>query len=76
MHAFLDVLTKRMAEGAEVGELLQEVVGWGGRIQAMLRGDGLPKAMVERLSQRVLEGLTNTLHDREGTWVLGARDGG
>jgi ATP-dependent helicase/nuclease subunit A len=24
----------------------------------------------------VLEGLTNTLSDREGAWVLGARDGG
>ena len=49
MHAFLDVLTKRMAEGAEVDALLREVRGWGGRIQAMLRGDGLPMAMVERL---------------------------
>jgi ATP-dependent helicase/nuclease subunit A len=76
MHAFLDVLTKRMAEGTNVDLLLQEVGGWGGRIQAMLRGDGLPKSMVERLSQRVLEGLTNTLSDREGAWVLGARDGG
>jgi ATP-dependent helicase/nuclease subunit A len=76
MHAFLDGLTKRMAEGAEVDGLEREVRGWGGRIQAMLRGDGLPMAMVERLAQRVMTGLTNTLEDHEGAWVLGAREGG
>jgi ATP-dependent helicase/nuclease subunit A len=76
MHAFLDVLTQRMAEGAEVDALLREVRGWGGRIQAMLRGDGLPKAMVDRLGQQALAGLTNTLTDPEGAWVLGARDEG
>ena len=76
MHAFLDVLTQRMAEGAEVNALLREVRGWGGRIQAVLRGDGLPKAMADRLGQQVLAGLTNALTDPEGAWVLGARDEG
>ena len=45
MHAFLDVLTKRIAEGAEIDGLLREVRGWGGRIQAMLRGDRLAEGL-------------------------------
>ena len=76
MHAFLDVLAQRMAEGADVDALMREVRGWGRRIQAMLRGDGLPVVMGERLSQRVVTGLTNALENREGAWVLGARDAG
>ena len=42
VHAFVEVLTKRLAAGELVDTLLREVSGWGSRIVAVLRGDGLP----------------------------------
>jgi hypothetical protein len=74
MHAFLEVLTKRLAEGAMVGELLREVPRWKGRVEGVLRGDGLPPAMVERQAQRVIAGLVGALADPDGAWILGVRE--
>ena len=74
---FLDVLTKRMAEGAEVDDVVAGGCGVGGADSGgaagrwSAAGDG--GATVHTGAGRRL---TNTLHDREGTWVLGARDGG
>jgi hypothetical protein len=54
--------------------LLREVGGWTPRIGAVLRGDGLPPAVVERLTTRVKTALTNTLTDPDGLWVLSPHD--
>jgi ATP-dependent helicase/nuclease subunit A len=75
VHAFVEVLTKRLAEGVRADVLLREIAGWTPRIAAILRGDGLAPAIVDRLSARVKTALTNMLSDAEGLWVLGAREG-
>jgi ATP-dependent helicase/nuclease subunit A len=70
VHAFAEMLTKRLAHGAGVDALLREVAGWTPRIAAVLRGDGLAPAMVDRLVARVKTALGNMLGDAEGLWVL------
>jgi len=75
MHAFLEVLTKRLADGLEVDSLLHEVEGWTSRIVAVLRAEGLAPSIVDRLAPRVKVGLNNVLKDAEGLWLLGAHEG-
>ena len=75
MHAFVEVLTKRLADGADAKTLLREIGGWTARITAVLRGDGLAPEVVDRLVARVKAGLSNMLNDAEGLWVLGAHRG-
>jgi hypothetical protein len=75
VHAFLEVLTKRLADGVGAETLLREVGGWTPRIAAMLRGDGLAPEAVDRLVARVKTALSTMLRDAEGLWVLGLREG-
>jgi len=75
VHAFLETLTKRLSDGVQSDTLLHEVAGWGSRIAALLRGDGLPQASVKKLSLRVQSALRGVLQDAEGLWVLGAHEG-
>jgi hypothetical protein len=75
MHAFLEVLSKRLASGVGAEMLLREVAGWTPRIAAMLRGDGLVPEAVGRLAARVKTGLSTMLNGAEGMWVLGPREG-
>lgn len=75
VHAFLEVLTKRLADGVVAETLLREVAGWTPRIAAMLRGDGLAPEAVDRLVARVKAGLSTMLRDAEGLWMLGPREG-
>jgi ATP-dependent exoDNAse (exonuclease V) beta subunit len=70
VHAFAEMLTKRFADGTGVDALLREVGGWTPRIAAVLRGDGLSPAVVDRLVARVKAALGNMLKDAEGVWVL------
>jgi ATP-dependent helicase/nuclease subunit A len=70
VHAFAEMVTKRLAEGAGVDALLREVAGWTPRIAALLRGDGLAPVVVDRLVARVKTALGNLLKDAEGLWVL------
>jgi hypothetical protein len=70
VHAFAEMLTKRFADGATVDALLREVAGWTPRIAAVLRGDGLAAAVVDRLVARVKTALGNMLKDADGLWVL------
>jgi ATP-dependent helicase/nuclease subunit A len=76
VHAFLDALTSRMAQGATAVSLLAELPQWKARIEAVLRGDGLPPVLVKREAQRALSALENTLKDRDGVWLLSAHSGG
>jgi len=75
VHAFLEMLTKRLGEGVQGDALLQDVAGWGARIAAVLRGEGLPQASAKKLALRVQSALRDTLKDAEGLWVLGAHEG-
>ncbi len=75
VHAFLEMAARRLAEGAEPDDLAAEVPRWKERAFAVLRGDGLPPQVVERLGARVIVALTNTLRDRVGRWLLSAHTG-
>jgi hypothetical protein len=75
MHAFVEMLTKRIADGVGAEELSRELGGWTPRIAAVLRGEGLAPAVVDRLAARVKTGLGNMLTDAEGRWVLGPHEG-
>jgi ATP-dependent helicase/nuclease subunit A len=70
VHSFLERLTKQLADGTGVEALVREVAGWSPRIAAVLRGGGLPPAVVERLLTPVRSALTNMLQDAEGIWAL------
>jgi ATP-dependent helicase/nuclease subunit A len=74
VHALVEVLTKRLADGVGAEALLREVAGWTPRIAAVLRGDGLAPAAVDRLVPRAKTGLSNMLNDAEGLWALGPRE--
>jgi ATP-dependent helicase/nuclease subunit A len=73
VHAFVEMLTKLLANGANAETLLHEVTEWTPRISAVLRGDGLARHVVERLTTRVKTALSNMLNDDEGLWVLEPR---
>jgi ATP-dependent helicase/nuclease subunit A len=74
VHAFLEMLTKRLGDGVLGDALLREVAGWSARIVAVLRGEGLPQASAKKLALRVQSALRDTLQDTEGLWLLDAHD--
>lgn len=74
VHAFLEMLTRPLSEGVATETLLREVAGWGARVAAVLRGDGLSPATVQRLAPRVLAAVENTLRHAEGQWILRAHE--
>ncbi len=70
VHAFVELLTKRYADGVQIDALRNEVAGWAPRIIASLRADGLSPSVAEQLATRVKAALTNMLKDPEGLWAL------
>jgi ATP-dependent helicase/nuclease subunit A len=70
VHAFVEVLAKRLGDGIGIDALRREVTGWTPRIAAALRADGLAPPLVDQLATRVQAGLGNVLTDPEGLWVL------
>lgn len=72
VHAFLDLLAARVAEGKSSSELLAELPAWQVRITAVLRASGLSAEHVDRFATRVLLALSNTLRDKTGQWVIRA----
>jgi ATP-dependent helicase/nuclease subunit A len=75
VHAFMEILTKRLGDGVPGDALLPEMSGLGSRITAVLRGEGLSQASANRLALRVQSALRGVLQDSEGLWVLGAHEG-
>ena len=71
-HAFLELLAKRIAAGAAVSQLLTELPSWHARIAAVLRASGLSPANIARFTASILNGLTKTLNDPQGRWILSA----
>jgi ATP-dependent helicase/nuclease subunit A len=70
VHAFAELMTKRLTNGTGVDSLLRDVAGWTPRIAAVLRADGLAPVVVDRLVARVKTALGNMLRDAAGLWVL------
>jgi ATP-dependent helicase/nuclease subunit A len=74
VHAFLELLSKRLSDGASPESLLREIAGWGPRVTAVLRADGVPPSSLAKRSAQVIAALTNTLRDPEGLWVLSGHE--
>jgi ATP-dependent helicase/nuclease subunit A len=74
VHVFLEMLSKRLGEGIGGDTLLHEVAGWGPRIAAVLRGEGLSQMSVKKLALRVQSALRGVLQDADGIWVLGKHE--
>ena len=75
VHGFFELVTKRLQTGVLAETLLSEVAGWLPRIEAVLRAEGLPPPAIRREAPRVLTAIEAALQDREGQWLLGAREG-
>lgn len=75
VHTFLELAARRLERGAEANDLATKISRWRERASAVLRGDGLPPSVVERLATRVIVALTNTLRDPVGRWLLSAHVG-
>jgi ATP-dependent exoDNAse (exonuclease V) beta subunit len=70
MHALLEILARRLAEGATPSALLAELPTWTPRIAAILRADGLPPTTVNKLTRETRAALENVLRDPAGQWLL------
>ena len=75
IHVFVELLAQRTAAGGTPGSLLGELPAWMSRITSTLRANGLPPAQTDRLSQRVIDALSNFLTDETGKWILAAHPG-
>ncbi len=73
VHTFLELASERLAGGVDVAAVAAEVLTWGERARAVLRGDGLAPAVAERQAGRVVGALSRTLEEPLGQWLLGAR---
>lgn len=74
VHAFLELMARRISQGTVPERLAEEIKSWDGRIAAVLRGEALAPATVARLQRQVIAALENTLHDADGLWILSAQD--
>jgi ATP-dependent exoDNAse (exonuclease V) beta subunit len=72
VHAALESLATRIANGCSVDALLAELPDWMPRLVALMRADGLPQATVARLARDAHAALAATLRDPDGLWLLAA----
>jgi len=72
VHGFVELMTRRVAEGSSLETLRGEVAGWGPRMEAMLRGDGLTGPLVKKLARQLRSALETMLADEVGWWILSA----
>lgn len=71
VHRYLQVIAARLADPVTTPEaLLSELPSWEPRLDASLRGEGLPPAAAVREAGRALRALTLTLGDPTGRWIL------
>jgi ATP-dependent exoDNAse (exonuclease V) beta subunit len=75
VHAFLERIARQLANGDSALAILAALPHWLPRMAAVLRAEGLPPAMVERLAQQTLHALTSTLKDPTGLWLLAPHEG-
>lgn len=72
IHACLDMFARRIHHGSPASALLAELPSWAPRITAMFRSDGLPRTVVQKLTQQTLAALNTVLRDPDGLWLLSA----
>ena len=70
LHTFLELLATRLAANSTPTELLAGLPTWQPRIAAVLRASGLSPNEISALSTSVLRGLTHSLNDPNGQWLL------
>jgi ATP-dependent exoDNAse (exonuclease V) beta subunit len=70
VHRYLQVLAARLASGLSADALLAELPAWPARLEASLRGEGLPPAIAKREAAQALRALQQTLADPIGRWLL------
>jgi ATP-dependent exoDNAse (exonuclease V) beta subunit len=74
LHAFLErlarLLARRLAEPQAASILPGELLAWKPRITAVLRAGGMAPAELDGVANSVLKGLSNTLNDAHGRWLL------
>lgn len=70
IHTCLELLSRRVAEGANRAALVTELQDWKPRMVAMLRANGVPPSNIERLSRDALRMLERVLTDSDGWWIL------
>jgi hypothetical protein len=74
VHAFTEMLARRISHGTSPESLVGEVRGWDRRIANVLRGEGLPPVTIARLQPLVTAALENMLRDGDGLWILAAQE--
>ncbi len=70
MHRFLQLLASRLAQTQSVGDLLAQLPGWGDRLGATLRSEGIAPSQATFEAGRALRALRTTLADPNGAWLL------
>lgn len=70
LHTFLELLATHLAAHANPTQLLAELPTWRPRIAAVLRAAGIGPVEVAANTASVLRGLTQTLNDPDGRWLL------
>jgi len=70
VHRYLQVLSARLERNSDAIALQQELPAWLPRLTASLRSEGLSPASLDRLAQRSLQALQQTLADETGLWIL------
>jgi ATP-dependent exoDNAse (exonuclease V) beta subunit len=70
VHRYLQLLAARFATGLSADALLAELPAWPARLEASLRGEGLPPAIAKREAAQALRALQQTLADPIGRWLL------
>jgi ATP-dependent helicase/nuclease subunit A len=75
VHAFMELIVQKIATGISAADLNASIPRWSTRVAALLRAEGLPPAVSERLTQNVLRALINTLQDPHGLWLLSPHEG-
>jgi ATP-dependent exoDNAse (exonuclease V) beta subunit len=73
VHRYLHLLAVRLATGVDADELGAELSAWRPRLEASLRGEGLPPGVAAREAGRALRALQQALADPVGGWLLGPR---
>jgi len=75
VHAFLEIVATQLASGGTAAALLTEIPTWTPRIAVVLRADGLPPNVVDKLTRDTRAALESALRDPHGLWLLAPHPG-
>ncbi len=74
VHRYLQVLAVRLGSGVTCEDLIADLPTWESRLNASLRGEGLPPAIATREAVRAGRALSMALGDSVGRWILSPHD--